>query len=280
MGEADFSEPHKTFDAMGRIAGAVAHDFNNLLTGILGNLELLQRRAAKLGIHDFDDYLRGSRSAANRAVDLTQRLLAVSGHLALEPKALAVEALVEAVIEILSGTLPASVQLKTELDEGLWPVFCDEAQLEDGLMQLVRNAQTAMRDEGQVTIGARNLPLNGPAHELGAAERGLCGAFGDRYRHGDDTGDRGARFRAVFHHAQQRRRHRVGAGGADGVRPAIRRRRDDRDHAAGLDQGDDAAARGGCSLPNHDVTMKSVAACRAVARRQSVPDGTSPRETN
>jgi signal transduction histidine kinase len=167
MGEADFSEPHKTFDAMGRIAGAVAHDFNNLLTGILGNLELLQRRAAKLGIHDFDDYLRGSRSAANRAVDLTQRLLAVSGHLALEPKALSVEAVVEAVIEILSGTLPASVQLKTELDEGLWPVFCDEAQLEDGLMQLVRNAQTAMRDEGQVTIGARNLPLNGPAHELG-----------------------------------------------------------------------------------------------------------------
>ncbi len=60
----------------------VAHDFNNLLTGILGNLELMQMRAKRRGITEFDDYLTGSRSAANRAVDLTQRLLAVSGQLA------------------------------------------------------------------------------------------------------------------------------------------------------------------------------------------------------
>jgi len=149
----------RTFDAMGRMAGAVAHDFNNLLTGILGNLELLQRRAARLGISEFDDYLRGSRSAANRAVDLTQRLLAVSGHLALDPKLVRVEKLVDSTVEILSGTLPDAVQLKTELAAGLWPVWCDEAQIEDALMQLVRNAQTAMPEGGQVTIGARNLNL-------------------------------------------------------------------------------------------------------------------------
>jgi len=149
----------RTFDAMGRMAGAVAHDFNNLLTGILGNLELLQRRAARLGISEFDDYLRGSRSAANRAVDLTQRLLAVSGHLALDPKLVRVEKLVDSTVEILSGTLPDAVQLKTELAAGLWPVWCDEAQIEDALMQLVRNAQTAMPEGGQVTIGARNLSL-------------------------------------------------------------------------------------------------------------------------
>jgi signal transduction histidine kinase len=149
------------FDAMGRMAAAVAHDFNNLLTGILGNLELLQRRAARLGISDFDDYLRGSRSAANRAVDLTQRLLAVSGHLALDPKRVSVEKLIDSTVEILSGTLPGSVQLKTELEAGLWPVWCDEAQVEDALMQLVRNAQAAMQEGGQVTIGARNLALPG-----------------------------------------------------------------------------------------------------------------------
>jgi len=56
----------------------VAHDFNNLLTGILGNLELMQMRAQRRGITEFDDYLTGSRSAANRAVSLTQRLLAVA----------------------------------------------------------------------------------------------------------------------------------------------------------------------------------------------------------
>ncbi len=155
------------FDAMGRMAGAVAHDFNNLLTGILGNLELLQRRAARLGIAEFDDYLKGSRSAANRAVDLTQRLLAVSGHLALEPKTLRLETLLDATIEMLGETLPASVQLKTELDAGLWPVLCDETHLEDAVMQLVRNAQAAMPDGGQITLSARNMPVGGGAVPAG-----------------------------------------------------------------------------------------------------------------
>ncbi len=155
----DPADDLRNFDAMGRMAGAVAHDFNNLLTGILGNLELLQRRAARLGISEFDDYLRGSRSAANRAVDLTQRLLAVSGHLALDPKPMRVEKLVDSTVEILSGTLPGAIQLKTELAAGLWPVWCDEAHIEDALMQLVRNAQAAMPEGGQVTIGARNLPV-------------------------------------------------------------------------------------------------------------------------
>ena len=60
----------------------VAHDFNNLLTGILGNRDLMQMRAQRRGITEFVVYLTGSRSAANRAVSLTQRLLAVSGQLA------------------------------------------------------------------------------------------------------------------------------------------------------------------------------------------------------
>jgi signal transduction histidine kinase len=172
MPDPDMNEPMPQFDAMGRMAGAVAHDFNTLLTGILGNLELLQRRATRLGITELDDYLRGSRSAANRAVDLTQRLLAVSGHLALEPKQFHVEKLVDATIEILGTTLPASVQLKTELEAGLWPVFCDDTHLEDALMQLVRNAEAAMPDGGQVTLSARNLALNGspPAPGLAPAD--------------------------------------------------------------------------------------------------------------
>jgi signal transduction histidine kinase len=161
MAEPELPDTLKHFDAMGRMAGAVAHDFNNLLTGILGNLELLQRRAKRLGLADFDDYLRGSRSAANRAVDLTQRLLAVSGHLALEPKILRVEQVLEDAIEVLSSSLPASIQVKTQVTPPLWPVRCDQAQLDEALLQLVRNAQTAMPEGGQVTISARNAEMAG-----------------------------------------------------------------------------------------------------------------------
>jgi signal transduction histidine kinase len=170
MADVEFPETLKTFDAMGRMAGAVAHDFNNLLTGILGNLELLQRRAARLGLVEFDDYLRGSRSAANRAVDLTQRLLTVSGHLALDPKTWRVEQVLEDAIEVLSASLPESIQLKTKWEAGLWPVRCDRAQLDEALLQLARNAQTAMPQGGQMTMSARNAAMAGNSYGFAAGD--------------------------------------------------------------------------------------------------------------
>jgi len=170
MADIDMPETLKNFDAMGRMAGAVAHDFNNLLTGILGNLELLQRRAKRLGVVEFDDYLRGSRSAANRAVDLTHRLLAVSGHLALDPKILAVDRVLDDAMEVLGGTLPETIQMKAEISAGLWPVRCDQAQLEEALLQLVRNAQTAMPHGGRVTLSARNVTTDGNEYGFSPGE--------------------------------------------------------------------------------------------------------------
>jgi signal transduction histidine kinase len=170
MSDIEAPDTMKNFDAMGRMAGAVAHDFNNLLTGILGNLELLQRRANRLGVAEFDDYLRGSRSAANRAVDLTQRLLAVSGHLALDPKLLTIEQVVDDAVEVLSGTLPETIQMKTEVEAGLWPVRCDQAQLEEALLQLTRNAQTAMPEGGQVTMSLRNVTMDGNEYGFAPGE--------------------------------------------------------------------------------------------------------------
>ena len=31
-------------EAVGQLTGGIAHDFNNLLTGIIGSLDLMQRR--------------------------------------------------------------------------------------------------------------------------------------------------------------------------------------------------------------------------------------------
>jgi signal transduction histidine kinase len=156
-------DPMNNFNAMARMAGAVAHDFNNILTGILGNLELLERRAAKLGATDFIDYLKGARSAANRGVELNRRLLSVSGHQALEPEALALPALMEDVAPLLRTRLGGAVHLHIDLPATLWPVFCDPAPLAEALLALAANAREAMQGGGQARLTGRNINLAPPA---------------------------------------------------------------------------------------------------------------------
>ncbi|MBN8829223.1 MAG: PAS domain-containing protein, partial [Sphingomonadales bacterium] len=65
--EAHVNQASK-MDAIGQLAGGIAHDFNNLLTVILGNLELIQYRAAG-GAPD-RELVASAREAAVRAAAL------------------------------------------------------------------------------------------------------------------------------------------------------------------------------------------------------------------
>ena len=79
-------------EAIGRLAGAVAHDFNNLLTGILGYSELLMEDAGPANPQR--DGLQQIKKSAERAAALTQQLLAFSRRQILQPKILALDAVV------------------------------------------------------------------------------------------------------------------------------------------------------------------------------------------
>ena len=69
-------------EAIGQLTSGVAHDFNNLLTGVLGNLELLERG---LKGQELIRRVRAARSAAERGARLTHQLLAFSRKQRLAP---------------------------------------------------------------------------------------------------------------------------------------------------------------------------------------------------
>src|SRR5690606_3907361 len=73
-------------EAVGQLTGGIAHDFNNLLTGIIGSLDLLQRRLLRGDTLDVYRYIAAAVSSAQRAGALTQRLLAFSRRQALDLK--------------------------------------------------------------------------------------------------------------------------------------------------------------------------------------------------
>jgi len=141
-------------EAVGQLTSGVAHDFNNLLTGVLGNLELLERR---LKSEESLRRLRAARSAAERGARLTHQLLAFSRKQRLAPTPLDLNRLVSEASDMLFRTIGATVRIETGLTDGLWPALVDPTQIELVLLNLAINARDAMPEGGRVTIRTANV---------------------------------------------------------------------------------------------------------------------------
>jgi PAS domain S-box-containing protein len=146
-------------EAIGQLTGGVAHDFNNLLTVIVGNLETIWRHApiddGKLR-RAIDQVTRG----AQRAVTLTQQLLAFSRRQPLNPKPTDINRLVAGMSDLVRRTIGENIAVETVLAGGLWRVEIDAHQLESALLNLAVNARDAMPEGGKLTIETANAHLD------------------------------------------------------------------------------------------------------------------------
>jgi signal transduction histidine kinase len=117
-------------EAVGQLTGGIAHDFNNLLTGIIGSLELLERRVAVGRTENLERYTAVATASAKRAASLTQRLLAFSRRQALDPKPISLNQLISSMEDLVRRTVGERVRVETVLAGGLWPTRCDVNQME------------------------------------------------------------------------------------------------------------------------------------------------------
>ncbi|MET0536121.1 MAG: PAS domain-containing protein [Steroidobacter sp.] len=146
-------------EAVGQLTGGIAHDFNNLLTGIIGSLDMMQRKLARGQQIDVNAYVSAAMAAANRAAALTHRLLAFSRRQALDPRPVNAHRLVTGMEELLRRTLGEAIELQIKTDEELWLTRCDQNQLESALLNLTINARDAMPRGGKLTIETSNAHL-------------------------------------------------------------------------------------------------------------------------
>jgi PAS domain S-box-containing protein len=153
-------------EAVGQLTGGIAHDFNNLLTVIIGGLDTTQRsieanpRAEKA--------LSMARLAAERAGNLTSRLLAFSRRSPLLPVATDLNLLVRRMTELLHHSLGEQIELEGVLYPRLWPVEVDQNQLEAAVLNLAVNARDAMREGGKLTVETANTYLDETYQETDA----------------------------------------------------------------------------------------------------------------
>jgi len=149
-------------EGIGQITGGVAHDFNNLLTIIVGNLESLRRQlqAPEPNFARIDRSADSAMRGAQRAVSLTQRLLAFSRQQPLDPKPLDVSGLVSGMSDLLRGTLGEQVAIETVLGDDLGRANMDSNQLEIAILNLAVNARDAMPRGGRLTIATSGVQMD------------------------------------------------------------------------------------------------------------------------
>ncbi len=137
-------------EAVGTLAGGIAHDFNNILSIIKGYGDMVMD-ALETGSPSRED-MNEVLTAADRAADLTQRLLIFSRKEIVEVKPVDINALLLGLQKMLVRIIRESIDLNLDLSEKPLIVQADAGEMEQVLMNLAVNARDAMFEGGRLTI--------------------------------------------------------------------------------------------------------------------------------
>jgi signal transduction histidine kinase/ActR/RegA family two-component response regulator len=138
-------------EAVGQLTGGIAHDFNNMLAVVVGGLELAQR-----WLVDAPDkaqrHIHNALDGANRAADLTRRLLAFARSEPARPEMIVVDDGIAAFAELIERTIGDRIALTLDLRTPGLAAWLDRQQFENALLNLAVNARDAMEGHGSLTI--------------------------------------------------------------------------------------------------------------------------------
>ena len=147
----------RKMESLGMLAGGIVHDFNNLLACILGFSSMLSEEIAEESPH-YED-VRQITVTAEKATELTSRLMAHTQGSSCIVNKLDTNQLVKEVAGILSRTLEKSISIRAQLDPELSPIIGDANKIQQAILQVALNARDAMTEGGKIIFKTRNLFL-------------------------------------------------------------------------------------------------------------------------
>jgi len=155
--EAHLRETQK-MESLGTLAGGIAHDFNNILGAIVGYAELAQIKCQEGS--KFERYVSQIAKAGNRAAELVKQILWFSRQGISEKGPLDISRVVMDALKLIEVTLPSNIEISKNISPDLAPVFGNEIQIHQIVMNLCTNAHHAMKKSSGklgVSLAAANV---------------------------------------------------------------------------------------------------------------------------
>ena len=143
-------------EAVGHLSGGIAHDFNNILTIILINTETALKTASK----DSQEFanLEQIRFACLRAKEIVKQLLFFARKTKQEKRPLNIKNIIKDTLKLLRATIPVTIKITSDIQDDLWNIIADPAQINQLLINLCTNAVQAVENEGgEIAVEVSNV---------------------------------------------------------------------------------------------------------------------------
>lgn len=137
-------------ESVGRLAGGVAHEINNALTTVIGFTEMAHD--ASVGNSTMAADLQEVLRAGRRAADITRQLLAFAKRQHTTLTTLQLDDVVRELARSMQHMVRDRVAMDLVIDTALPPVLADRSQIEQLIVNLVKNASDAMLRSGRIIL--------------------------------------------------------------------------------------------------------------------------------
>ena len=135
---------------VGQLAAGIAHDFNNIMAAIVVYTDLLMLETSLSEVSQ--ERLTIIQQQVQRASSLIRQILDFSRRSVMEQSSLNMLPLLKEMQRLLERTLPETIQLDLQYEEGDYTILADPTRLQQVLMNLAVNARDAMADGGLLTF--------------------------------------------------------------------------------------------------------------------------------
>jgi two-component system, NtrC family, sensor kinase len=153
LAEAEVARGEK-LASIGQLAAGIAHELNNPLTGVLTFTHLLRKKMPE-GSQDAEDLDLVIRET-KRCASIIRRLLDFAREKTPEKALVNLNGLIEETVRFVERSAALQqIEIAMELDSDLPPLFVDADLIKQVLMNMLVNAQQAIKGRGRILVHSR-----------------------------------------------------------------------------------------------------------------------------